>query len=187
MVKMKQTISIISLCILLASIAFAIDDPGRPDTLSLESIEIAPGQSGVIALRAIADDSTAFNDKVWRGVGSFCIPMKYYKNIMKVDSIKFAGSVANWDEKFANPRIDTGFVSLAGIYNISGKEKPALFSPEKGEVIARFYFTVDKKASKGSYGFALTSDPIQKELYFGSIDGFHSWKPVFIPGIIKVK
>jgi len=183
----KLLYGFVSLCLLLPTSAWAIVDPLKPDTVSFDTIEIAPGQSGVLSLRVLSDDTTFFNGITWRGVGSFCIPLKYQRSILRVDSVNFVGTVAKWDEKFSNPKVDTGFISLAGIFNLAGAENPALYSPDSAEAIAKIYFTLDKKAAKGSYTVELTIDPIQKELYFGSSDGFNSWRPVFIPGKIKVK
>jgi hypothetical protein len=162
-------------------------DPGSPDHISLDSILAKPGQSIELSLKVKADDSLLYNNKYWAGVGSFCIPLRYDQNAIKLDSVKFKGIVAKWDEKFTNPRIDTGFVSLVGIYNIGGEENPALISSDKAEEIARIYGRVNPKAKAGTYSIDLTVDPIQKELYFGSIDGVESWKPVFVPGKIVVK
>jgi hypothetical protein len=184
---MKQIVLVSGFCLLLITNAFSIQDPLVPDTLKLTDLEIKAGESGVMTVSIIADDTTFFNEQTWRGIGSFCIPLKYEKSIIKVDSVKFEGNVAKWDEKFCNSKIDTGFVSLAGIYNLGGDDNPAIYSPGKSEVIASIYFTSAKKAPAGLYGVILTHDPIQKEMYCGSIDGFNSWKPIFVPGKITIK
>jgi hypothetical protein len=184
---MKLTLNVIGFSLLLIVNVMAIQDPVKPDTLKLQDIEIKAGKSGVMTISIVADDTTVFNDQTWRGIGSFCIPLKYEKSLMKVDSVKFEGNVVNWDEKFCNAKIDTGFVSLAGIYNLGGAENPALYSPGKSEAIASLYLTAAKDAPAGIYSMVLTADPIQKEMYCGSIDGYNSWKPIFIPGKIKIK
>jgi hypothetical protein len=184
---MKLLLNAIGLCMLLIVDVFAIQDPVSPDTLRLQDIEIKAGKSGVMTISIVADDTTVFNDQTWRGIGSFCIPLKYEKAIMKVDSVKFEGNVAKWDEKFCNTKIDTGFVSLAGIYNLGGAENPALYSPGKSEVIASIYLTAAKDAPAGQYRVVLTHDPIQKEIYCGSTDGYNSWKPIFLSGKIRIR
>jgi hypothetical protein len=184
---MKLILNVIGLSLILMSNAYSIQDPAIPDTLKLQDIEINAGSSGVMTISIVADDTTVFNDQTWRGIGSFCIPLKYEKSILRVDSVRFEGNVAKWDEKFCNSKIDTGFVSIAGIYNLGGDDNPALYSPGKSEIIASIYFSAVKGASAGLYGVILTHDPIQKELYCGSIDGFNSWKPVFVPGKIRIK
>jgi hypothetical protein len=166
--------------------AMAID-PGKPDLIIMDSIAARCGQLVTIGIRIRADDTTLFNNKEWRGVGSFCIPLKYDKYAFTVDSIKFRGVFLDWDEKFNNAKIDTGFISMAGIYNIAGAENPPLFSPDSAQEVIRLFLKIGEKTRPGNYFFALTSDPIQKELYFGSIDGMHSWKPAFIAGKITVK
>lgn len=162
-------------------------DPGVSDQIIMDSVVVKPGESTVLKLRALADDITTHNKREWKGVGSFCIPLKYDMNAIRIDSARFVGSVSKWDEKFTNSKIDTGFISFAGIYNLGGGDNPALFSAEKPEEIIRIFATVAKDAAPGPYLFELTPDPIQKELYFGSIDGYHSWKPQFQPGKIVVK
>jgi len=184
---MKLILNVVGLCVLLITPAFSIQDPVTPDTLKLRDIEIKAGKSGVMTISIMADDTTVFNEQTWRGIGSFCIPLKYEKNALKVDSVKFEGNVANWDAKFCNSIIDTGFVSLAGIYNLGGDENPALYSPGKNETIASIYFTAAKDAPAGLYSVVLTHDPIQKEMYCGSIDGYNSWKPTFVAGKITIK
>ena len=184
-------INIISLILiasaLLSTQAAEIIDPGKADKIAIDSVQVSPGSLGQLSIRVIADDSTFFNEKFWYGIGSFCIPLKYNKTAFSVDSVKFSGTIAAWDEKFTNSKVDTGFVSLAGIYNIAGEENAPLHSPDSAEVIARIFFKVDSNAKTGDYHLELTKDPIQKEMYFGSTDGYHSWKPEFSRGTITVK
>jgi hypothetical protein len=161
-------------------------DPGKPDLIIMDSIQVKPGGSAVMSVKVIADDSTFYNKKNWLGVGSFCLPLKYDKKALIVDSTKFAGVVSEWDEKFTNARIDTGFVSFAGIYNIAGADNPVVFSPEKQHEFIQIFVRVDKAAKPGTYLFELTSDPIQDEAYLGSIDGYNSWKPGFVAGKVVV-
>jgi hypothetical protein len=162
-------------------------DPGKTDLIVLDSIQAKAGQSAVMAVKALVDDTTFFSDKNYVGVGSFCIPFKYDVSAIRVDSVKFENTVLSWDEKFTNPKIDTGFVSLGGIYTLAGKEKPALISPKEPMEIARIYLSVLPDAKPGKYSFEMTRDPRQGDMYFGSIDGYHSWKPVYMGGMVVVK
>ncbi len=162
-------------------------DPGKPDQIILDSVLVKPGQNAEIALRVIVDDTTSFTDKNWVGIGSFCIPLKYEKAAMTVDSVKFRNTLLKWDATFANAKTDTGFVSLAGIYTLTGNEKPPLFSPVEPMEIVRLFITAKADAKPGTYAFALTKDPRQGEVYFGSIDGYHSWQPVFNPGKVVIQ
>jgi hypothetical protein len=182
-----KTILACVIMILMGAVCCLAADPNAPDTIKLQEIELTAGHSGVMNLSIISDDTTNFNDNTWQGIGSFCIPLKYDRSIMKVDSVKFEGVVAQWDEKFCNTKLDTGFVSLAGIFNLGGADNPPIHSPGKYEIIAGIYFTIAKKAPNGIYGVILTKDPIQNEMYCGSTDGFHSWKPEFVPGKVIIK
>ena len=161
-------------------------DPGKPDIISMDSVAVKVGKPAELAIRIQADDTTDYNGTSWVGVGSFCLPIKYDCNVIKLDSVKFIGALKDWDAKFTNPKIDTGFISFAGIYNTGGSENPSLHSPGKPEEIIRIYLQVAKGAKPGMYPFELTIDPIQNELYVGSVDGFHSWRPEFKPGKIVV-
>ena len=184
---MRKILLLVTIFLFGATGAKAIDDPITPDTIRVQEVEISAGQNGVMTLSIFADDTTHFNDITWQGIGSFCIPLRYEKAVMKVDSVKFEGTVAKWDEKFSNTKMDTGFISLAGIYNLGGADNPPLYLPGEYQNIASIYFTVLPKAKKGIYGVILTHDPIQREMYCGSTDGFNSWKPVFVPGKIRIK
>lgn len=161
-------------------------DPGKPDIVSLDSVQAKAGQDVVMGLRVLIDDKTSFSDKNWEGIGSFCIPVKYDLAAVKIDSIRFKNTLLQWDEKFTNKNIDSGFVSFAGIYTLSGKEKPALYSPKDPMEIAVIYMKVKPDTKPGSYLFTLTTDPLQGDMYFGSTDGFHSWKPKFVTGKLVV-
>ncbi len=188
--KMKTT-AIIGGCLLAAmifspNISFAAGDPGKPDMIVMDSVLVKDGGNGEMAVKIIADDSTFYNSKIWLGVGSFCLPLKYDKSVLAVDSTKFMGVVKDWDEKFTNSKIDTGFVSFAGIYNIAGADNPVVYSPETPLEFIRIFFHINKGTKPGTYLFELTEDPIQKEAYLGSIDGFNSWKPGFIAGKVVV-
>jgi hypothetical protein len=184
---MKTSIAGFLIAVLLwASMVFAAD-PGKQDIVFMDSIRAKPGDSGMMTIRAQSDDTTTYNGKNWVGVGSFCLPIKYNRSVIKLDSVKFTGSVKEWDEKFTNPNIDTGFISFVGIYNIGAKERPPLFSPKIPEEIIKIFFSVNKDAKPGKYLFELTTDPIQKDAYFGSVDGINSWKPEFIPGKVIVR
>jgi hypothetical protein len=164
-----------------------LNDPGQPDLLVLDSVQAKAGQSVEMSLKTLVDDTTWFSEKNYVGIGSFCIPFKYDARAMKVDSVKFQNTLLQWDEKFTNPMIDTGFVSLGGIYTLAGKEKPALISPVEPMEIARFYLSILPAAKSGKYEFEITTDPRQGKMYFGSVDGYHSWVPVYSGGVVIVK
>jgi hypothetical protein len=162
-------------------------DPGNPDVVSMDSIQVQPGEKFVMSVKVLADDTTLHNDKKWVGVGSFCIPLKYDAKALKIDSVNFLGTVSEWDERFTNPKIDTGFISFGGIHNIAGKDNPVFLSPTQPTEIVRIFGRVDKNTKPGEYGFELTIDPIQRDAYLGSIDGVNGWKPKFNLGKIIVK
>jgi hypothetical protein len=183
---MKKYALIISLALLSPAISFAAD-PGKLDIVSLDSITAKPGAAIVLGIKIKADDSLLYNGKYWAGVGSFCLPLKYDRMAIKIDSAKFDGTLSRWDEKFTNAKIDTGFISFVGIYNIGGDDNPVLLTGDKSEDAIRIFGHVSKDAKPGIYLFELTKDPIQNELYFGSTDGMDSWTPVFVPGKVVVK
>jgi hypothetical protein len=192
--KTKLLIVILALCACVWVVAQAQEesqklvDPGKPDQILLDSLQAKAGQSIKMGLQVLVDDETSFDGKTWSGVGSFCIPLKYNPSVIKLDSVIFRNMVNQWDEKFTNKGIDTGFVSLAGIYTLKGAEKPAIISPDKPLEIATFFMQIKAGAKPGKYTFELTKDPLQGGLYFGSIDGYHSWKPAFTSGkVIVVK
>jgi hypothetical protein len=172
--------------IALTATAQSSPDPGKPDLVLIDSVASAPGKAFMISIRLVVDDTTQHNDKTWVGIGSFCIPLKYDSRALKMDSVKFVGTLANWDEKFTNSKIDTGFISFAGIHNIGGPDNPALFSPGGPEEVIIMFGSVKEGATPGLYKFEITVDPLQKDMYLGSIDGMHGWKPKFIPGRILV-
>jgi len=162
-------------------------DPGKPDLVRMDSVSVSPGESFVLGLHVRADDVTSHDNKEWKGVGTFNIPLKYDDAAIRLDSVKFVGVFSKWDEKFTNLKIDTGFVAFSGIHNIAGGDNPVLHSPKKAEEVIRLFATVSKDAVPGVYLFETTYDPIQKDLFLGSIDGFHSWRPQFTPGKVVVK
>jgi hypothetical protein len=170
-----------------SAIAQSSPDPGRPDLVILDSVAVEPGKPFTLSLKVQADDTTFSSEMKWAGVGSFCLPLKYNSKALKIDSVKFTGTVAQWDERFTNAKFDTGFISFAGIHNIAGKDNPVLLSPDKPEEIAKIFGSVHQDAKPGVYHFELTIDPIQKEAYLGSIDGMNGWKPKFIPGTVVVE
>lgn len=163
------------------------EDPGQPDWVTIDSVQAKKGADVVLSVRIMADDSISFSGKMWQGVGNFCIPLKYDPQALLLDSIQFVNTVAQWDERFTNPEIDTGFVSFAGIYFTGGEENPVLYSPDQGLEVIKMFFRIDKKARKGVYAISQTIDPLQKDMYLGSPDGMHSWMPLFKPGKIVVK
>jgi hypothetical protein len=162
-------------------------DPGKPDTVITDSVNCKPGQNVMIGLKIFADDSVLYNNKYWVGVGSLCIPLKYDTKAFKLDSIKFVGTLGKWDEKFTNPRVDTGFVSIGGIYDIASSSKPVIYSPDSAQTMAEMFVTINRNAKPGNYAFEMTDDPVQKEAYLGSPDGMDGWKPVFISGKIVIE
>jgi hypothetical protein len=161
-------------------------DPGKPDQLLMDSVAVKAGQNFEMAISTITDDVTRFDSTDWSGIGSFCIPLKYDYSVIKIDSVKFENVLSQWDEKFTNEKIDTGFISFAGIYTLKGAEKPAIISPDKPMEIIRLYMHINKGSKPGNYTFDLTRDPLQDGLYFGSIDGYHAWKPQYKTGKVVV-
>jgi len=155
--------------------------------VALDSVEVAAGEHFVIGINVMAD-KIAEDEKPGRmGIGSFCIPLKYDKSAITADSVVFVNTITEWDEKFSNPTIDTGFVSLAGIFDMGGKDNPPIYSPDKFEKMAEIYFTVNKKAETGTYKIEQTRDPLQDRMFLGSPNGIQSVNPRFTPGIIVVK
>jgi len=153
----------------------------------LDSVEASAGEHFVIGVSVMAD-KIAEDEKPGRmGFGSFCIPLKYDKNAITADSVVFMNTITEWDEKFSNPTIDTGFVSLAGIFDMGGKDNPPIYSPDKFEKMAEIHFTANKKAKTGVYKIELTRDPLQDRIYLGSPNGIKSVNPRFKAGIIVVK
>jgi hypothetical protein len=188
MMKRIIILLVISLLgIVVAATAQSAPDPGKPDVISMDSLAVKPGQNFVMSIKVMADDTTLHSGKNWVGVGSFCIPLKYDSKALKIDSVTFVGIIAEWDEQFTNQKIDTGFISFAGIHNIAGKDNPVFISPDKPQEIVKIFGRAQENAQPGTYSFEVTIDPIQKNAYLGSIDGVNGWKPKFIPGKILVK
>ncbi|UCE66431.1 MAG: hypothetical protein JSU85_00020 [Candidatus Zixiibacteriota bacterium] len=153
----------------------------------LDSVEVSAGDKFVVGVSVIADKIAPDEESGKMGFGSFCIPLKYDRELFVVDSVTFMNTLTDWDEKFTNPKIDTGFVSLAGIYDLGGKDNPPVYTPDKPERIAEIFFRADKKAEKGIYEIELTRDPRQNKIYLGSPKGVVSVTPIFKKGIIVVK
>lgn len=153
----------------------------------LDSVEVTGGESFVMGISVIADQIDPKEDSDKKGAGSFCIPLKYDKEAFVADSVVFMNTLSAWDEKFTNPKLDTGFVSLAGIYDMGGRDNPTLYNPGTPERIAEIFFTTVKKAKKGTYAIELTRDPRQNEIYLGSSMGVMSVIPRFEKGIVVIK
>ena len=156
-------------------------------TVILDSIEVIIEQSFSVGLSVIADKIAPDEKPGKMGFGSFCIPMKYNKDAFVADSVVYKNTLISWDEKFANPKIDTGFVSLAGIYDMGGKDNTPIYSPNKPEKIAELFFSVRESAEPGVYKIELTIDPRQNKIFLGSPNGLNSVTPRFKPGIMVVK
>ena len=182
----KAAAIILAIFYVIPSIIFA-SDPGNPDHVILDSVETKAGESIVISLWIVVDDTTFFDDSSWTGIGSFCIPLRYDVKALSADSVVFLNTLAEWDEHFTNRRIDTGFVSISGIFNLGGNDNLPIFAAEKPEEVAMIFFKVREDARPGVYDIGLTIDPIQKEMYFGSPDGMHGWRPEFTTGKVVVK
>lgn len=153
----------------------------------LDSIEVTIEQSFSVGLSVIADKIAPDEKPGKMGFGSFCIPMKYDNKTFIADSVVYKNTLAGWDEKFTNPKIDTGFISLAGIYDMGGKDNTPIYSPNEPEKIAELFFSVRDGAEPGVYEIELTIDPKQNKIYLGSPNGLNSVMPKFRPGIIIVK
>jgi len=183
--KSLHTLNTFIFITMLSIVAFAAD-PGRTDMVIMDSLTARAGQSLAMPVKILADDTTETGGSRWVGIGTMCIPLKYDLKAFKVDSVKFVGTMAKWDEKFTNLKFDTGFVSLNGIHDVGGQNNPMLFAPIEPEEIAKIYITVKKDAPIGTFQFAVTKDPIQGEYYLASGDGLTSWKPKIIAGRITV-
>ena len=153
----------------------------------LDSVEVTPGSAFSVNIQVIAGKIADDEPEGKMGFGSFCIPLKYDKDSFTADSVVFFNTLTQWDEKFTNPKIDTGFVSLAGIYDMGGKDNKPVYTPDKPEKIAEIFFTAKKKIKPGVYKIDLTEDPRQNWIYLGSPVGLKSITPVYVPGKIVVK
>ena len=153
----------------------------------LDSVEVSAGESFVLGLSIMADRIDPDEVSGKEGVGSFCIPMKYNRDMFVVDSVVFINTLSKWDEAFTNPKTDTGFISLAGIYDMGGKDNPTMYNPGKPERSAEIYFSASKKAKPGIYKIELTRDPRQGNIYLGSSLGVKAVVPKFKSGIVVIK
>ena len=173
--------------ILLAGASPVLSIESEKHTVILDSVEVSAGEPFVIGISVIADKIAPNEESGKMGFGSFCIPLKYDNEAFVVDSVAFINTLAAWDEKFTNPKIDTGFVSLSGIYDMGGKDNTPVYTPDKPERIAQIFFRADKNAEKGIYEIELTRDPRQNKIYLGSPKGVVAVTPKFKKGIIVVK
>jgi hypothetical protein len=176
---------IVILFLTIYSSALAIES--EKHSVILDSVEVAPGKTFAVGLLVIADKIADDEPQGKMGFGSFCIPLKYDKESFAADSVVFLNTLSQWDEKFTNPKIDTGFISLSGIYDMGGKDNKPIYTPDKPEKIAEIYFTARKKAKPGTYTIELTSDPRQNKIFLGSPLGVKAITPKFRPGVIVVK
>jgi hypothetical protein len=188
MIKSKIKLAALwGIIFLLVSAVSAFSIESEKHAVILDSVEISAGEHFVVGINVVAD-RIANDEKPGRmGFGSFCIPLKYDKTAFVADSVIFLNTLAEWDEKFTNVRIDTGFVSLSGIYDMGGKDNPPVYTPDKQEKIAEIYFTAEKKAEKEIYTIELTRDPRQDNIFLGSPTGVVSVRPKFKPGIVVIK
>lgn len=153
----------------------------------LDSVEISAGKSFVVGINVVADRIAEDEKPGKMGFGSFCIPMKYDKTAFVVDSVTYLNTLLEWDEKFTNPKVDTGFISISGIYDMGGKDNPPIYTPDKQERIVEIHCTANKKAPKDIYKIELTRDPRQDNIFLGSPTGVVSVRPQFKPGIVVIK
>lgn len=171
--------------ILIYSSAKAIES--EKHSVMLDSVEVASGKAFVVGVNVIADKISDDEPEGKMGIGSFCIPLKYDRESFSADSVVFLNTLAQWDEKFTNPAIDTGFISLSGIYDMGGKDNLPVYTPDKPERIAEIYFRAKKKTKPGIYTIELTSDPRQNKIFLGSTLGVKAITPKFKPGVIVVE
>jgi hypothetical protein len=165
----------------------AISAESEKHSVILDSVEVSPGKAFSVGMYVIADRIAEDETDGKMGFGSFCIPLKYDSESFTAESVDFLNTLENWDEKFTNPRIDTGFISLSGIYDMGGKDNTPVFTPDKPEKIAEIHFKAKKKAKPGIYTIELTIDPRQNKIFLGSPIGVKSVTPKFKPGVIVVK
>src|SRR5512139_1640532 len=90
------------ICIAMLSIVAFAADPGKSDMVIMDSLAAKAGQSLVMPVKIMADDTTNLAGSQWIGIGTMCIPLKYDLKAFKIDSVKFVGTMAKWDEKFTN-------------------------------------------------------------------------------------
>ena len=176
-----------AITILLLSGTLCFSAESEKHAVILDSVEVKTGERFIMGVNVMAD-RIAEDEKPGKvGFGTFCIPLKYDREAFTIDSVTFINTLENWDEKFTNPKIDTGFVSLSGIYDMGGKDNRTVYSPDKPERIAEIFFRVKKDAKPGTFKIELTRDPRQDWIYLGSSNGINSVTPKFKPGIIVVK
>jgi hypothetical protein len=185
--KMLKSTLVWGVIFLFSYVPPAISAESENHAVILDSIEVSAGESFVMGINVIAGKIAPDEEPGMMGFGSFCIPLKYDSKAFVADSVIFINTLDEWDEKFTNPKIDTGFISLAGIYDLGGKDNPPVYSPDKQERIAEIFFTANKKTEKGIYEIELTKDPRQNNIYLGSTKGLMSITPKFKSGKIVVK
>jgi len=158
------------------------------DQIIIEAVSTSPGAVFSVDVSFVSSDSHEKNGKSFSGIGSFCIPFLYNSDVLSADSMKYFNTIASWDEKFVNSVIDTGFISLAGIYDLGGKSNSTLYTGgDNAEHVATIFFHVKKDAKPGEYSLDITNDPRQGKPYFGSADGVKAWLPAYTPCKIVVE
>ena len=158
------------------------------DKVIINAVKTTSGGQFAIDISFTSSNQHDKDGKSYTGIGSFCIPLLYEEEIFAVDSLKFFNTITTWDEKFSNSIPDSGFISIAGIYDMGGKGNDPLYTgSDKSEHVATIYFQTNENAKPGEYAIKLTNDPRQGKPYFGSPDGVQSWLPEFMSGKIIIE
>ena len=188
----KYVSKIIYLCVVIGIIlsitAVELHADGNQNIVVLSHVKAAPGGEFSVDVYFTTNNQHENNGKSYTGIGSFCIPMLFDAEFFAVDSVKFFNTITTWDEKFSNSIPDSGFISIAGIYDMGGKaNNPLNTGTDKSEHVATLYFHAKDDAKPGEYPINLTVDPRQGKPYFGSPDGVQAWLPEFTPGKIIIE
>jgi hypothetical protein len=185
-IKIMYGITIIGLIMTLTSANSNAGD--LQDQVVIEAVSTTPGGSFTVNIDFVVCESHEKDGVTYKGIGSFCIPLLYNNEVFTADSMVFMNTITAWDEKFVNSVIDTGFISIAGIFDMGGKDNPQLFTGnDKAETVAKIFFHTSENAKAGEYSIDLTMDPRQRDPYFGSADGVKSWLPLYTPGKIVIE
>lgn len=165
-----RTLTILTAIFLFVALSASAQDPGQPDTLRIDSIQVDPGEQAAL-------DVTFFNDEE---LSSLQVPLAWSSSDITLDSVSFAGS-----------RVDYINTSIINIDNPNQRVLTiviVLFEdpiPAGDGLYAKFYFDVPSGTpDQKVYVDTLSYTPSDNPLF--AINASNTFLPIVDPGMIVI-
>jgi hypothetical protein len=181
---MKRWVWLVTGIFLISSIVSFAQDPGEPDSLIIDSVDVDEGETvGFVPIYFVTDTCVGFVNVpiTWSSTSTDNLVFPSYTLWFDV--------FQDWDETYDTVLIDEHLIRHVAWYDIGNEPNPALCTGGERVHGISLRFTILEGAEAQFVSIDTTRDPLPppegSPCLFGDTLGRYEWTPVVVPGLLN--